>query len=447
MHVITITLDAPSDVHVFQEFIEWQATILRPLIQTTPREMKNVLSIATVLLLSLTCYAQGVKIGETSGEPHSSSILDLESSDKGVLIPRIALLSIDDSETIASPATSLLVFNTNEEISGGNGSGFYFWNGTQWTAVGGSNSAGDAACTGVTEIPGPIVGQPVVSANTVYTFFVPELPGNPTYVWNYSGTGAVISGTSNKVGIYFASNATSGNLTVTATCGQDSEVSAVYPISVIPVAQGSITFSTTGMHAWIVPSGVFEVTADCYGAQGQTNNASGGLGGRARGKINVYPGQALYLFVGSTNGWNGGGIGYTSGGGASDVRIGNIDLGSRVIVAGGGGGAVNSAGGAGGGFTAGNGVNHGSAGGGGGATQLSGGAGGTPNGLVGSLGRGADGPRGGGGGGYYGGGGGGSASNSWPGGGGGSSYFAPEVTILTNSQGVRTGDGQIILSY
>ena len=72
-------------------------------------------------------YAQ-VGIGTTS--PASSSALDITSTNSGLLIPRIALLSTSDIATITSPTTSLLVYN-----SGFAPNGFYYWNGSLWVQL------------------------------------------------------------------------------------------------------------------------------------------------------------------------------------------------------------------------------------------------------------------------------------------------------------------------
>ena len=83
----------------------------------------------TILLLSVisASYAQ-VGIGTTS--PNTSSMLDITSTNSGLLIPRIALTSTSDITTIASPATSLLVYN-----SGFAPNGYYYWNGSLWVQL------------------------------------------------------------------------------------------------------------------------------------------------------------------------------------------------------------------------------------------------------------------------------------------------------------------------
>ena len=200
----------------------------------------------------------------------------------------------------------------------------------------------------------------------------------------------------------------------------------------------------------------------------------GGLGGYAAGKLRLTAGEVLYVFVGGKGqdrlgahaygscthvpgGWNGGGAtrsagNSTPGGGATDIRIGGLELQHRVLVAGGGGGNgwAYAAGGNGGGLVGSNGTKDQlnwdrTATGASGGTQTAGGAAGTSFTHCfkspGRLGSGGDGGGfsaggGGGGGGYFGGGGGGYAE----GGGGGSSYIGG-VSGGQTTGGVRSGDG------
>lgn len=56
-------------------------------------------------------------VGVGTATPDVSALLDVNASNKGVLIPRVALTSTSDAATITSPATSLLVYNTNGGLS------------------------------------------------------------------------------------------------------------------------------------------------------------------------------------------------------------------------------------------------------------------------------------------------------------------------------------------
>ena len=91
-------------------------------------------------------------------------------------------------------------------------------------------------------------------------------------------------------------------------------------------------------------------TIECWGGQGGSYNSYiGGYGGYSKGTITLTKTTTVYVSVGGAGsssstaaGFNGGGTGISSGrggGGATDVRIGQNSLYSRVIVSGGGGGA------------------------------------------------------------------------------------------------------------
>jgi hypothetical protein len=261
-----------------------------------------------------------------------------------------------------------------------------------------------------------------------------------------------------------------------------------------------ISFFGSGIHAqvttydytgttdtYIVPVGVFEIRIECYGAEGVAGlgaaGGDGGLGGYAVGDLSVTPGETYTIYVGGQDGFNGGvtggDIGAGNGGGASDVRFGGVTLADRIIVAGGGGGGGSTGcvadweggnGGAGGGAAGGDGADSPNGGGGFGGTSGTGGAEGIGcGGYLGSPGlddgTGGDGqgcccattPGGGGGGGGFivgGGGGGGSAGTTGcsgndkgggGGGAGGTSYTGALIAAST-TDGIRSGDGQIIIT-
>ncbi len=248
----------------------------------------------------------------------------------------------------------------------------------------------------------------------------------------------------------------------------------------------SQSFEVPGTYDFVVPPGVTSLTVDAFGASGGSGTGSpavaGGLGGRTTATISVTPGETLKVVVGGAGqswggvdtalgGSNGGGdAGDASaggGGGASDVRQGGAGLADRVVVAGGGGGGGGGhhcdgfgTGGDGGGDapTAG-GATWGTTGGAPGEADR-GGAGGTGNrgddstgsdgaAGVGGVGGAVPGDEGGAGGGsgWFGGGGGGIGYSRAAGGGGGSAYAVATATAVSFENGVRSGAGQIVLTW
>jgi hypothetical protein len=84
------------------------------------------------LLLPLLIQAQ---VGINTTTPDASSMLDINATDKGLLIPRVSIPDLNAATPITAPATSLIVYNTN----GTTGTGFYYWDGTKWTPFTGTN--------------------------------------------------------------------------------------------------------------------------------------------------------------------------------------------------------------------------------------------------------------------------------------------------------------------
>lgn len=122
--------------------------------------------------LSLTCMAsyasaQNVGINETGATPNTSAMLDIESANKGLLVPRIALTGTADATTIASPAKSLLVYNTT--TGSGLTEGFYYNSGTSaapaWTKL--ATGVGPAGPTGATG-PTGLLPDGTAAGNTTY---------------------------------------------------------------------------------------------------------------------------------------------------------------------------------------------------------------------------------------------------------------------------------------
>lgn len=81
------------------------------------------------LIFFISCISMIAQVGIGTDNPDVSSILDIVSSDKGVLIPRVALQSETDEITIDGPANSLLVYNTYDD--NGLVAGFYYWSATK----------------------------------------------------------------------------------------------------------------------------------------------------------------------------------------------------------------------------------------------------------------------------------------------------------------------------
>jgi hypothetical protein len=498
----------------------------------------NLLAAAALCVsVSLPVYAQ-VSINDTGAPPHSDAMLDVSSTTKGFLPPR---MTSAERDAIESPPSGLVIYNTttdclnlftgtawkqscydcdflapsvgsNSPLCAGNSINLaastvqdasYAWTGPNGYTSSAQNpviSNAEANMSGTYVLTTTVDGcsltaavlvtvnslpdasfsySPAQAVVTGTATFTPSVVSYPTYSWTVPNANPSASSASSPQVTWTTQGNSQVLLTVTDGNGCAASSSQSITVNCQPQPFGQTqSFSYTGdAQQWVVPGCVTYVDIVAYGAQGGDgyrpgNQGSGGLGGMAAGRLAVSGGQTLHIYVGGqgqpgqtlTGGWNGGGNGnaYSSGerggggGGASDVRLGGTGFASRVISAGGGGGGSNTTGanGGAGGYTSGTAGLGVSGKNGGGGSQISGGSGGTSdgNGGAGSAGSSGNGGNaggggccgGGGGGGWFGGGGGGGCNSG--GGGGGSSY----ITGLTNtstSNGVRSGNGLVTISW
>ena len=333
---------------------------------------------------------------------------------------------------------------------------------------------------------GPIIQSMQLSANTV-TLNDSNAGTNPTTYYYSADAGANYVSSSDNTYTFenvdpngtefkaYAVDASGNTSSILTTTTEDNYV-----------FNGIYDYSSGVQTVPIEVSGYYYLQV--WGAQGGSYNeeiAPGGNGGYSKGYIYLNAGDTLYINTGGKGGYgtsnsstatsgggvNGGGsAGYRggAGGGATDIRINQNDLYSRVIVAGGGGGSfyqsssVYALGGAGGGVTGVAGEHYNSSYAyysGKGGTQTAGGSGGTAEekayyGNAGVFGIGGNtGTRyqstsiysnGAGGGGWYGGGAAGhyngETNNRYAGGGGGSGYVYTESTASSYPNGCLLND-------
>lgn len=89
---------------------------------------KKITAIVLLMVAFIGLKAQNIGINPTGTLPNNSAGLDVDFTNRGLLIPRIALTSSSDAVTIGSPATSLLVYNTG--TGGLAPAGYYYNSGT-----------------------------------------------------------------------------------------------------------------------------------------------------------------------------------------------------------------------------------------------------------------------------------------------------------------------------
>lgn len=88
--------------------------------------MKPRFLFLAMFLLSGSLFAQSAAINTTGAPADPSAILDVQATDKGVLIPR---LTTAERNAISNPASGLLVYDSDSES-------FWYYDGAQWLPIG-----------------------------------------------------------------------------------------------------------------------------------------------------------------------------------------------------------------------------------------------------------------------------------------------------------------------
>lgn len=227
--------------------------------------MRALKTFSIIVLLSLgikVAYAQN-NVGIGTNSPDASAVLDVTATDKGLLIPRVALVQTTNPSPVTSPATSLLVYNTatvNDVVPS-----FYYWDGAQWVQVG---AGGGATCVTLDEAydcGGAGVGRTILATDgAVEINKTTDFASN-----NYALYSTISSGTSSNpsAGVYVEHSGTQG----VAIYGEITNTSNAY--SAIQGSSSSNQDNTAGL------SGYFSGSAAGYGIYGKNESQTAGSHG------------------------------------------------------------------------------------------------------------------------------------------------------------------------
>ncbi len=128
--------------------------------------MRILLFCAALLGLGFGASAQ-VKIGENAGTINPNSLLELESTNKGLLAPRVALTDVSSASPLTAPVPAgMIVYSSGGTVT----DGFYFWSGSKWLQV--QSSANQRSnfvlVKSVSDLPAAVGGVITLAAGTCY---------------------------------------------------------------------------------------------------------------------------------------------------------------------------------------------------------------------------------------------------------------------------------------
>lgn len=119
----------------------------------------------TIALVAGMMVSAQVKIGDNVTTLNANSLLELESTNKGVLFPRVTLTGTTDATTVGTQVPGMTVYNTaaTSDVT----VGMYTSNGTKWVKLG--------------------------SSTGVESFTAPGTIAETTYLLNYSGAAGTLT--------------------------------------------------------------------------------------------------------------------------------------------------------------------------------------------------------------------------------------------------------------
>lgn len=231
---------------------------------------KNILALVIVSLGATTIGTAQVlqqKIGDNPTMISPSAVLEIESTNKGALLPRVALTSVIVSTPVTSPADALTVFNTATSGTAPNNvtPGYYYWRqdvvpaNSKWvrlideiperihdlrlvgtnnhiTQDAGSGSNGTSVGSGINNIG---IGANTLSANT--TGSGNTVLGNNAFISNTVNQNATIIG--NEAAMNFTSDpVTNGFMVIGSKALKNASIDDIEPsTSILSIGENNLT--------------------------------------------------------------------------------------------------------------------------------------------------------------------------------------------------------------
>lgn len=208
-------------------------------IQPLPMKLYIALLLAAALLLPQTLHAQTGAVGIGTTSPAASAALDITSSDRGLLLPRLTTAEI---ASIPSPQEGLLVYNKSR---------FQFWGYQRYDSVVAQHPTSNTGFP--LTMSGPIVGQ---------SFTVPVatlLTGVELELTNHSA----LADQSIKVDL-FNGTGYAGTLLGSDTVS-------------VPVGSGTALYLFSFPETIVAPNSTFSLRINCYTCGQQPNHATASI--------------------------------------------------------------------------------------------------------------------------------------------------------------------------
>jgi hypothetical protein len=196
------------------------------------------MAIAIFFVFNTSAFSQNTGISDVANTPNTSAVLDVYSTTKGLLVPRMTQVQ---RTAIASPASGLLVYQTDGT------SGFYYYTGAVWvTIASGIGSQWQTSATDLFYNLGNVgIGTSTFDATNPEKFFVNA--GTTTSVTAIAAKGTINSYL--QINVQNQSAGTSASSEFVATANNGSETS---------------NYLKMGINSGAYTGGVFGVANDAH---------------------------------------------------------------------------------------------------------------------------------------------------------------------------------------
>ena len=259
--------------------------------------MKNSI-LFYLLLFPIALMAQ---VGIGTNTPNASAKLEVSSSDKGFLPPRVTLSGTADVATISSPATGLMVYNTATAGTSPRNvtPGIYYYDGSKWQRV-------------INQQPDATISFNTADPNSGSPTFTPSTPASSDYIyvssidnsqWTYNGSAYVTFTPPASTAWYTSGGTTDAGSNKTGAIYRSGKVGigTVNPGAALEVSSGVsnssgikfTNFSSTAPTSAGATLGV-DASGNVVTVQGSSFSPSFGSS-RISGTINISAGTSLLL--------------------------------------------------------------------------------------------------------------------------------------------------------